>query len=106
MAYYNGDLLKQRFAKALNEFEGLNVPISEVAIKIGQVLRDTPTSDVKEVKRGKWKHLGGDEWLCTNCGEVITTEGSWEKPTKKYCNECGADMRGDKVLTEGSGCNR
>ena len=54
---------------------------------------DTPTADVKEVKRGHWKHLGGDEWFCTNCGEVITTEGSWEKPTKKYCNECGADMR-------------
>ena len=46
------------------------------------------------VKRGRWEHLGGDEWCCTECGNVITTEGSWEKPTKKYCNECGADMRG------------
>lgn len=63
--------------------------------RVKQWLEDRPTADVKEVKRGHWKHLGGDEWLCTNCGEVITTEGSWEEPAKKYCNECGADMRGD-----------
>lgn len=44
------------------------------------------------VKHGRWAHLGGDEWCCTNCGWVITTEGSWEKPTEKYCNECGTKM--------------
>lgn len=48
----------------------------------------------KEERRGEWAHLGGDEWCCTACGEVITTEGSWEKPKKKFCYECGADMRG------------
>jgi hypothetical protein len=53
-----------------------------------------PRADVEEVRHGEWKHLGGDEWCCTNCGEVVTTEGSWEKPTKKYCNECGAKMDG------------
>lgn len=42
----------------------------------------------------RWEHLGGDEWCCTACGNVITTEGSWEKPTKKYCDECGAYMGG------------
>lgn len=59
-----------------------------------EYLADLPTADVVEVKRGEWSHLGGDEWCCTNCGEVITTEGSWDKPTKKYCNECGAKMDG------------
>jgi hypothetical protein len=53
-----------------------------------------PTADVVEVKHGEWSHLGGDEWYCTNCGVVITTEGSWEKPTKNYCFECGAKMDG------------
>lgn len=43
-------------------------------------------------KHGQWLHLGGDEWCCTVCGEVVTTEGSWVKPTKKYCDECGAKM--------------
>lgn len=49
------------------------------------------------VRHGEWSHLGGDEWCCTVCGEVIHTEGSWEKPTKKYCNECGAKMDGGKL---------
>lgn len=40
----------------------------------------------------KWVHLGGDEWCCSSCGNVIYTEGSWEKPGKKYCEECGAKM--------------
>lgn len=43
---------------------------------------------------GRWTHLGGDEWCCSACGFVITTEGSWDKPTKKYCEDCGAKMDG------------
>lgn len=27
-------------------------------------------------------------------GILIHTEGSWEKPTSKYCRECGAKMGG------------
>lgn len=46
-----------------------------------------------EPARGEWAHIGGDEWCCSNCGHVISTEGSWEKPEKKFCEECGADMR-------------
>lgn len=46
-----------------------------------------------EPVRGGWVHIGGDEWCCSNCGYVISTEGSWEKPEKKFCEECGADMR-------------
>jgi hypothetical protein len=53
MAYYNGELLKQNLGKMLNEFEELNVPISEVAIKIGQAIKKTPTADVVEVVRCK-----------------------------------------------------
>lgn len=53
-----------------------------------------PTADVAPVMRGQWAHLGGDEWCCSACGFVITTEGSWDKPTKKYCEDCGAKMDG------------
>ncbi len=49
---------------------------------------------VAVVRGARWAHLGGDEWLCTACGFVITTEGSWDKPTKKYCEDCGAKMDG------------
>ena len=61
------------------------------------IIENFPTADVVEVKHGRWQHIGGDEWCCTNCGEVVHTEGSWEKPTYKYCHECGADMRERRV---------
>lgn len=44
---------------------------------------------------GEWEHLGGDEWSCTQCGHVTSTEGSWKKPWYLYCPNCGARMRGD-----------
>nr|UWG14333.1 MAG: hypothetical protein [Bacteriophage sp.] len=53
-----------------------------------------PAADVAPVVRTRWAHLGGDEWCCPVCGFVITTEGSWDKPTKKYCEDCGAKMDG------------
>lgn len=51
-------------------------------------------ADVVPVVHARWAHLGGDEWCCYACGFVITTEGSWDKPTKKYCEDCGARMDG------------
>lgn len=60
------------------------------------LLDNIPAADVEPVVHGRWAHLGGDEWCCSACGFVITTEGSWDKPTKKYCEDCGARMDGDK----------
>lgn len=57
-----------------------------------KIIENHPTADVQEVRQGEWCHIGGDEWCCSWCGGVISTEGSWEKPTKKYCSECGAKM--------------
>ena len=53
-----------------------------------------PAADVVPVVHTRWAHLGGDEWCCPVCGFVLTTEGSWDKPTKKYCEDCGAKMDG------------
>lgn len=58
------------------------------------VIAAFPAADVAPVVHGRWAHLGGDEWCCSACGFVITTEGSWDKPTKKYCEDCGAKMDG------------
>lgn len=55
---------------------------------------NAPAADAVPVAHGRWTHLGGDEWFCSACGFVITTEGSWDKPTKKYCEDCGAKMDG------------
>ena len=59
-----------------------------------QYIEALPAADVAPVVPGRWEHLGGDEWCCSACGFVITTEGSWDKPTKKYCEDCGAKMDG------------
>ena len=59
---------------------------------IRQNIMDIPAADVAPVVHSRWAHFGGDEWGCPVCGFVITTEGSWDKPTKKYCENCGAKM--------------
>ena len=57
-----------------------------------EIVASPPAADVAPVVHTRWAHLGGDEWCCPVCGFVITTEGSWDKPTKKYCEDCGAKM--------------
>lgn len=67
----------------------------EYAYAAEQLLDEIPAADVAPVVHGRWVHLGGDEWCCSACGFVISTEGSWEKPTKKYCEDCGVKMDED-----------
>ena len=68
---------------------------SATMIDAKRLLAEMPAADVAPVVYGRWTHLGGDEWCCPVCGFVITTEGSWDKPTKKYCEDCGAKMDGN-----------
>lgn len=65
-----------------------NCPIFNVISTISIM----PAIDTEPVRHGEWRHLGGDEWGCTACGEIIHTEGSWERPTRNYCSDCGAKM--------------
>lgn len=59
------------------------------------IIEQFHAANVAPVVHGRWAHLGGDEWCCTACGFVISTEGSWDKPVKKYCEGCGAKMDGE-----------
>ena len=64
--------------------------INKASAKIKQLSKEVP-------KHGHWAHLGGDEWCCSSCGNVINTEGSWEHPITRdmlFCNHCGALMNG------------
>ena len=72
----------------------LNEYMKEYRKSVLQIIDAQPQVKSAPVIHARWEHLGGDEWCCTACGNVITTEGSWEKPTKKYCDECGAKMDG------------
>ncbi len=60
-----------------------------------EIVMTTPSADIAPVVHSRWAHIGGDEWCCPVCGFVITTEGSWDRPAKKYCEDCGAKMDGD-----------
>ena len=62
--------------------------------RVVALIADAPSADVAPVVHTRWAHFGGDEWCCPACGFVITTEGSWDKPTKKYCEDYGAKMDG------------
>lgn len=95
----NADTLRNKVHKAILEIADTPLPkdyASKLAVKMGEVFRklidEEPTIDAEPVRHGRWEHLGGDEWCCSYCGEVIHTEGSWEKPEKKRCSECGAKM--------------
>lgn len=57
-------------------------------------VRRLPAIEAQPKIHAKWQHIGGDEWSCTACGNVISTEGSWEHPYQKHCDECGAKMDG------------
>ena len=57
-------------------------------------IENAPPVDAVPVVHTQWAHIGGDEWCCPTCGFVISTEGSWDNPTKKYCENCGAKMDG------------
>lgn len=65
-----------------------------MSFDVRRIIWDSPIVDAEPVRHGRWEHLGGDEWCCTICGEVIHTEGT-EKPEDKYCRECGARMDGE-----------
>lgn len=56
-------------------------------------LRELPTADVAEVKRGYWKGkpiAGYSAIRCSVCNTVFFRQkGTW-----KYCPNCGAEMSG------------
>ena len=51
-----------------------------------------PAADVREVKRGRWKHwystLNNDYSRCTCCQKDVDGFANYS-----YCPNCGADMR-------------
>lgn len=80
--------------KAFEELGGESGIYADAYNDLAEDFYRIPAADVAPVVHTRWAHLGGDEWCCPVCGFVITTEGSWDKPAKKYCEDCGAKMDG------------
>ena len=76
-----------------SNYHGDSILAAFTCIAEGKEVSPIKPIETVEPVRGEWAHIGGDEWCCSNCGHVISTEGSWEKPEKKFCEECGCDMR-------------
>lgn len=76
------------------EVENAKVPLNVVI----QNIKDMPSADVIEQKKGKWI-----DYKCSECGEPIPIskvmlrgEVVWERDQKpNFCINCGADMRGE-----------
>lgn len=62
-------------------------------------VRDFPSADVVEHRRGEWilvcdaEGEGDNLYRCSVCG---CEYGCQEYDLPKYCGECGTDMRGEK----------
>ena len=72
---------------------------SDCLTAVEDVLNDTPTAEVEEVRHGEWKHsmevgqiYNHHYWNCSLCGVSAFTSGY-----EKYCHECGAKMDGGKA---------
>ena len=87
MRLIDADKLKQHYAWWNDEIKELFDTIVDLQ----------PTVEKQEGKRGRWAHIGGDEWSCSCCGFIKHTEGSWENPDAKYCENCGAKMEKEKT---------
>ena len=90
------DLISRQAAMAVadsSDYTGLSVEdVKKVTDEVVKGLKRLPSVDRLQ---GEWKHLEGDEWVCSNCGYVVWTEGSWEHPLEKgknFCEHCGARM--------------
>ena len=59
-----------------------------------EVLEDTPTADVVEVKHGNWVGIDDDPcetFECDRCGFVL--DNCIQGVLYNFCPNCGADMR-------------
>ena len=76
-----------------------------LALSIRQAVRDVPTADVREVKRGRWIVEQTDDLLleplgikeafrCSSCGY---SHVNFNQKNHNYCPNCGADMREEQT---------
>lgn len=55
-------------------------------------IKSQPTADVKEVVRGKWVQVCGDnKFVCSECGR---RKPKTYAAMANYCGHCGTDCRG------------
>lgn len=96
MAFVNVEVLKEKFAKRLNQIDGIVMSVDDAAMCLGLAISDIHTADVAEVKHGEWNYtteigvsLRHAHWNCSLCGAMSENGG-----IENYCPNCGAKMDG------------
>ena len=62
--------------------------INQTELDVSEIIKmiiSAPTIDALPVLQGKWRKLGVDEYVCTNCWRHSDWHTAW-------CPECGAKM--------------
>ena len=85
MAYYDGKLLIQNLGRCVHRLCDTKMSWSEVAIKIGEAIKDTPAADVVEVVRCKECANG----YCKNNISVMCKIWNRLMLTEDYCSYGG-----------------
>ena len=98
--YIDVELLKENFAKRLNQYDGITIKIDDAAVTLGLAIADTPTADVVEVKHGKWEEVHIQHEGCAevyyNHKECKISPNELYKSPFEHCPRCGAKMDGVK----------
>ena len=94
----------------LSEVDIYSLPKDGIIIGLTNDLKNIPSADVVERKRGEWKNevirpLFGKETkkTCSNCKQIIYDNGRCNNLSKgdwNYCPNCGADMRGAECQSD------
>lgn len=106
MAYIDRDLLLQDIGESVvfTVRDSATSPELRGARKIVDRIKNAPTADVVEVKRGEWgrtQFVGKSGFynlrdvICSKC-KTISTFVYGEKTPMNYCPNCGAIMNGGK----------
>ena len=71
--------------------------------EITDAIKGIPSTDVVEVRHGKWEWASCTydrvpcemEYICSCCHHKVITHGG-DEPWEKYCPNCGAKMDGEE----------
>lgn len=99
------DYIKREDLLDLYDLGGLEVENAKVPLNVViQNIKDIPSADAVERKRGKWI-----DSKCSECGGLIPLtkvmlhgKVMWETdyPMSRFCPNCGADMREEKMTNK------
>lgn len=93
------------------KFHGKNLDGHELSFNNGimeavYIIDKMKPANVRPKVVAKWVRLGGDEWCCSNCDYVISTNSGKEHPMSEghcnnFCRCCDAEMfKGESETNE------